>query len=302
MPDKQTPPEDTKKVVPLFRRRPVGEGEPEVRVGAAPTNGPEDDLPVEAASVVDLSGKPKVWFMIGGGNSGKTVEVRWLVGRMAARGERAVLAALDPANRSLASWFEDVAQPPSSDGTQTARWLRDFLNFLMEEKQHSAVLDFGGGDTSLAKAVDAAPGIVAALEAAGLAPVACHVLTPRQDDLALLGALEAAGFRPEATMLLCNLGRVDTTMAGDDAFARVMRHSTVRAAMERGAVPIWMPRLEPDVMAEIEGKRLQFAQVRDGQVPGGSAFPPLGGLERAMVTRWLERMEEAHRPVATWLP
>ena len=130
------------KVVSLFRRRPVGDGEPEIKIGLAPTSSPNDPAQAVASSALDLTGKPKVWFMVGGGNSGKTVEVRWLVGRMNEGGRQAVLAALDPANRSLASWFNGVEQPPSSDGVQTARWLREFLTFLMTEKQHSAVLDF----------------------------------------------------------------------------------------------------------------------------------------------------------------
>ena len=284
----------------MFRRRPVAEGEPEIKIGLAPISAPRA-ADVIATSALDLSGKPKVWFMIGGGNSGKTVHVRWLVGRMAEGNRQAVLAALDPANRSLASWFDGVEQPPSSDGVQTARWLREFLTFLMAERQHSAVLDFGGGDTSLAKVVDAAPAIVTTLEEAELAPVACYTLTPRLDDLAALETLEGAGFRPRATALLFNEGRADSAMSREDAFARVLRHSTVRAALARGAVPIWMPRLEPDVMGEIEGKRLLFAQARDGVVPQGASFPPVGGFERAMVARWMERMEDAHRPISTWL-
>src|SRR4051795_4105643 len=115
-------------VVPLFRRRPVGEDEPEAKVGLAAVNGATPLADAAARSGLDLAGKPKIWFMIGGGNSGKTVEVRWLVGRMAEHGRQAILAALDPANRSLATWFDGVEQPPSSDGTQTARWLREFLS------------------------------------------------------------------------------------------------------------------------------------------------------------------------------
>ena len=288
-------------VVPLFRRRPVGDDEPETKVGLAAVNSATATADAATRSDVDLSGKPKVWFMVGGGNSGKTVEVRWLVGRMAEQGRQAILAALDPANRSLATWFEGVEQPPSSDGTQTARWLREFLTFLMTEKSHNAVLDFGGGDTSLAKLIDTAPDIAATLEGEGIAPVACYTLTPRLDDLAALDTLEAAGFRPQATLLLFNEGRVDSSMSRDEAFARIGRHTSVRNALARGAVPIWMPRLEPEVMGEIEGKRLQFTQARDGQVPSGARFAPIGGLERAMVRRWLERMEQAHAAIPSWL-
>ena len=288
-------------VVPLFRRRPVGEDEPETRVGLAAVNGATAAVEASVKSSLDLSGKPKVWFMIGGGNSGKTVEVRWLVGRMAEHGREAILAALDPANRSLATWFDHVEQPPSSDGAQTARWLREFLTFIMTEKSHNAVLDFGGGDTSLAKLIDTAPDIASTLEDAGIAPVACYTLTPRLDDLAALDTLEAAGFKPKATLLLFNEGRVDSSMSRDEAFARVGRHTAVRNALARGAVPIWMPRLEPEVMGEIEGKRLRFTQARDGQVPAGARFAPIGGLERSMVRRWLEKMEQAHAAIPSWL-
>jgi hypothetical protein len=297
------PPAATKpvNVVPLFRRRPVGEDEPETKVGLAAVNGATSLADAGKTSDLDLSGRPKIWFMIGGGNSGKTVEVRWLVGRMAEHGRQAILAALDPANRSLATWFEGVEQPPSSDGTQTARWLREFLTFLMTERSHNAVLDFGGGDTSLLKLIDTAPDIAATLESEGVAPVACYTLTPRLDDLAALDTLETAGFRPKATLLLFNEGRVDSSMSRDEAFTRIGRHTAVRNALARGAVPIWMPRLEPEVMGEIEGKRLQFTQARDGQVPPGARFAPIGGLERAMVRRWLERMEQAHAAIPSWL-
>src|SRR3954449_1792069 len=153
----------------------------------------------------------------------------------------------------------------------------------------------------LAKLIDTAPDIAATLEGEGIAPVACYTLTPRLDDLAALETLETAGFRPKATLLLFNEGRVDSSMSRDEAFARVARHTAVRNALTRGAVPIWMPRLEPEVMGEIEGKRLQFTQARDGQVPQGARFAPVGGLERAMVRRWLERMEQEHAAIPSWL-
>ena len=91
-------------------------------------------------------------------------------------------------------------------------------------------------------------------------------------------------------------------LSREEAFARVLRHSDFRAAVGRGALPIWMPRLEPDVMDQIEGKHVTFGQARDGQVPEGKTFPPIGGLDRSMVGRWLDRMEQAFQPAGTWLP
>ena len=287
-------------VVPLFRRKPVGDGEQEVSITLPPAS-ETIAAAASATSGIDLSGKPKVLFVIGSGGTGKTAEVRWLGWRMAEAGRETLLAALDPQNRSLATWFEGVEMPPTSDGAQTTRWLRELLGHLMQHKV-GGVLDFGGGDTALAKLIDQAPTIATTMEEAGVAPVALYMAGPRQDDLAVLEGLETAGFQPKATAIMLNEGRVDSTMARDEAFARVLRHSAFRAAVARGAVPLWMPRLEPEVMLEIEGKRLTFGQARDGVVPEGKTFMPIGGLERAMVRRWLERMEEAHAPIETWLP
>lgn len=66
-----------------------------------------------AAQGVDLSGRPKVLMAIGLGASGKTTLVRWLSETMLERGGEAVLAALDPENRALVQYFDDVQQPNS---------------------------------------------------------------------------------------------------------------------------------------------------------------------------------------------
>ena len=50
------------------------------------------------------------------------------------------IAALDPQNRSLATWFAGVVQPDTNDGAQTARWVMDLLDHVMERKA-SAILD-----------------------------------------------------------------------------------------------------------------------------------------------------------------
>lgn len=289
------------KIVPLFGRGPRLDDEPEVSVGAMrPASGAAAAKP-RTASAIDLTGKPKAVFLIGPGGTGKTMLARWVGWQMAEGSRTAMMAALDPQNRSLATWFNGVETPPTTDGGQSARWLRDVLKFLMDNKQ-SAVLDFGGGDTALTRLAEVAPDFGAALSEAGVEPVAIYTLAPRQDDLVVLEGMEAAGFKPAATALVLNEGRVDSTLSRDEAFARVLRHSAFRSALGRGAVPIWMPRLEPEVAQEIEGKRLQFGMARDGQVPAGAKFGPIGGFERSMVRRWLERMDAEFAPIASWLP
>jgi hypothetical protein len=68
-----------------------------------------------------------------------------------------------------------------------------------------------------------------------------------------------------------------------------------------------MPALDAEVAADIERRRLTFGmardgQVRDGQVRDGMKSPPIDGLDRVGVGRWLRAMEEDFAPVATWLP
>jgi hypothetical protein len=49
-------------------------------------------------------------------------------------------------------------------------------------------------------------------------------------------------------------------------------------------------------------KRLTFGMARDGLVSEGATFDPIGGFERSIVRRWLERMDQAFAPIASWLP
>ncbi|WP_426960331.1 hypothetical protein [Muricoccus radiodurans] len=287
-------------VVPLFRRPAPYEGEEELSVGLPPLAVPAASGVTKAG--VDLAGLPPAWFLIGAGWSGKTLLARWLGWRSAEEGRSAVLAALDPQNRTLPGFFEGVAQPANADPVQTARWLRDLVAWLMEQKA-AAILDMGGGDTSLASLVDNAPTVAADMEEAGVAPVAVYLLGPRVDDLASLETFEARGFRPKATAIILNEGRVDPGLDREEAFGRVLRHSAVKRALDRGAVQVWLPRLDPPELAqEIEAKRLSFGMARDGLVPVGKAFPPIGGLNRSAVRRWLERMEAEFAPVRGWLP
>lgn len=275
----------------------------------------EDEIPLASASssvasgsrdrlgpaALDLTGKPKAWFLIGPNGSGKTALARWIGWTLAVEDRQVLMAALDPQNRSLATWFSGVLQPDNNDGAQTARWLRDLLEHAMD-RMESAILDFGGGDTAFAKLVNEAPDLGDVMVQAGVSPVACYMVGPRVEDLASLDALERAGFQPAATVIVLNEGRVDSTLTREEAFARVLRHGAFTRAVARGAVVLWMPRLEPEVAAEIEGKRLTFGQARDGQVPPGAKFAPIGGFKRSMVRRWLEAMAYEFGPIASWVP
>src|SRR5690348_13192050 len=71
--------------------------------------------PMRAAqhgAVLDLAGKPKVWFTIGRGRIGKTTLLRWAAEMGEAQEGRVICAAADPVNRSLRVYLEGVAEPP----------------------------------------------------------------------------------------------------------------------------------------------------------------------------------------------
>lgn len=252
-----------------------------------------------ASPAADLTGLSKVWMLIGPGGGGKTVLARWLGGELANRDMlgNTLLAALDPTNRTLTDFFENVMQPPSSDPSETVTWLRGLLQFVAR-KRGNAVLDFGGGDVSLARTVDTTPTIADAMEQDGVALVAAYVLTPRVDDLASLVTFEQRGFRPRATALVLNLSRADTPAA----FDAVRRQPAYKAALARGAVELWMPELSQGVALRVEQSRVTFRQAQDGEAPAGRKAAPISLLERVEVREFLERMTSEFHAVDGWLP
>lgn len=289
----------TKPNVIQFQTRNRLEGEEELPVGLPPASTSMSAV-TPLASSIDLTGKPKVWFAVGPGRSGKTMLLRYVAEVSVGQGATPIVAAADPQNRSLKNYME-VEEPPTNDATATSRWLEALLRHTMEQKA-SALVDLGGGDTSLHKLLSTVPDLAAALEESGVAPVAIYTLGPRVDDLASLASFEAIGFKPAATALICNEGLGDPTTDREDAFARVRRHSAYRAAMARGASEVWMPRLDAAVAQEIEAKRLGFVQARDALSPARRKVVPLGPFDRSRVRLWLNAVSAEMAPIASWLP
>lgn len=250
------------------------------------------------APIPDLAALSKVWMLIGPGGGGKTVIARYLAGEMLARGlqDRAMMAALDPTNRTLGDFFEGVAQPPSSDPAETVVWLRNLLQFIAKRRL-AGVLDFGGGDLSLARLVEATPTIADTMEHEGVALIATYVLSPRVDDLASLVTFEQQGFRPRATALVLNLAKADTPAA----FDAVRRQPAYRAALDRGAVELWMPALSQSIALRIEQARVQFRQAQDGEAPTGRKPAAISLLERVEVREFLERVATEVQPIEGWM-
>jgi hypothetical protein len=268
--------------------------------GALPTpklsaarSAPRPEPRAAAAAAVDLSGRPKVVMTIGTGGTGKTTLLRWICEKAIERddGTQLMLATVDPVNRELGQYFVDTVSPQTAD---PAAWLERLLAKIVETRWNAAI-DFGGGDTSLPKLVTEIPDLLTVMEEAAIAPVAIYLLSPRVDDLTPLSEMQAAGFQPQATALVLNEGRVDTSREPAREFALLRRHPVYRAAIERGATEIWMPRLY--AAQQIEARRITYRQAADG-----AGTPPLGVFDRSRVHRWLAAMDTAFAPIASWMP
>jgi hypothetical protein len=286
--------------LPVFGRRDTGtEHEVELFV-PAPTIRPQ---PRKGVKPLDLHGLAPAWMLIGGNNSGKSTWARWAAGRASEAGRSVALAALDKNQRALTTFFDGVAQPDSRDVLEVAGWATEFLAFVADNKL-PAIADFGGGGEEYIHSVlDDAPTLVDDLIESGVGIIAAHFLTPRPDDLQVLAALNARGFKPKETVLILNEAHVERGADADEAFTRVIGHSVFKAAIARGAHVVRMPRLFPQSLAlEIASKRIQFGHARDGTVPDGSTATPIRGLDRSRVRRWLDDMETAHDTVKGGLP
>jgi hypothetical protein len=259
--------------------------------------------PRKGTKPLDLSGLVPAWLLLGGNNSGKTTWARWAVGRALESGRSVKPAALDRNQRALATFFENVDQPDSRDVLEVAGWTTDFLAFVADN-QFSAVGDFGGsGEEYLHSVLEDSPTIVDDLATAGSGIIAAYFLTPRSDDLQVLAALNARGFKPKATVFVLNEFHVERGANADEAFRRILDHSVFKAAVANGAHVVRMPRLYPQALSmEIASKHLQFSHARDGTVPDGSTVTPIRGLDCSRVRRWLTEMEAAHEGVKGGLP
>jgi hypothetical protein len=251
--------------------------------------------------IPDMTTFVKLWQLIGEGNTGKTVLARWLIEKLIAHDKlgQSVIAALAPGNRNLTEFAKGTMQPPSSDATATANWATKRL-LAMQKARWGGVWDFGGGDTSQRMMIQAQPTMADTAEQDGLAIVAAHLFSPRLDDLAFLKTYERMGFRPRATALILNLGKA----ASPSAFNDMRRQPEYRAALDRGAVEIWMPALPQNVALAIEKARVLFCQARDGEAPEGKREAAIALIERVMVREWLEAMDAEFGAIESkgWMP
>jgi hypothetical protein len=247
---------------------------------------------------IDLSGRHKIILWIGRGKTGKTTGIRWLAENALAKGTKLLMADLDTTNDTFSRYIDNVARPPeTSDPVLSVKWLDRLLQHSLC-RQVSALVDLGGGDTTLRRLVIELPDVVALFEAQGFAVVLFHTVGPQEEDLSPLATLQGLGFKPTASAVILNEALMDVGETRDGAFGRILRHSVLRKALAEGAVPIFMPRLLAAQPVEI--RRLKFHDAAEGKT--GRADTPLGPFDRARVRKWLDTMDANFARISSWLP
>ena len=264
---------------------------PEMALDVPTKPSAEDPQTPAQASYVIPAGKPKLVLAIGSGQTGKSTLLRWTAERATERGSDMALATLAP-NRTLQHYFPGAMHPEGNSTSAGATFLEMFLNVAAENKIN-AVIDFPGDDTALPHLLDQGLDPAGLLAEAGVELVVLFTLSPRVEDLTSMAQLAARGFMPKATALIRNQGLTrDPTLPPEPEFDQVIDHSAYQAAIERGAVEVWMPRCYS--AGVIENQRLLFGQARNG--------PDLLPSDRSRTHHWMRAMEAAFAPIASWLP
>ncbi|MGH7084875.1 MAG: hypothetical protein ACREFN_07770, partial [Acetobacteraceae bacterium] len=251
----------------------------------------EPEPPV--ARGIDLSGKPKIVFAAGRGKTGKTTLLRWLTEISLGAGNSVLLADIDPSNASFSAYFEDVSRPDTDDPAGVRHWLVELLDFCVSGQQ-SAIVDLGGGDTTLRVIATDMPGFGTQLEAAGIAPVMFYLCGTQPEDLAPALTLAARGFHPRAQAIVLNEYGIPAGIPRVQAFARLVA-SPAFGELVRSGIQLWMPRLF--AADAIETRRCWFTDAREGK-----ADPPLGVFDGVRLRAWLENMDRRFAGVRSWIP
>ena len=241
---------------------------------------------IDRPQAIDLAGRRTAWFLNGRGRIGKTTFARWLHGAVENQGGSAIVAACDPGNRTLRRFLDGVAEPPTTDPVETRDWLWSLLHAAMTGG-HNAIIDLGGGNSSLTSLLEETPSLGDVLSEAGLEPVAIYLLGTDPDDLTVLAMNERLGFRPRATAIILN--EIDGRRY---KFNEVLEHPTTRKALDNGAVQLWMPALWKEAAETLRRNAWPFKDV--------AQYADV--LTTSAVQTWLRRMDEEFAPIRSWFP
>jgi hypothetical protein len=134
------------------------------------------------------------------------------------------------------------------------------------------------------------------LERYGIVPVLLHVLGSDLDDLTYLRDLEAV-FAPQHTAIILNEGVVPAGKTPVTAFRPIVERDAYKAAVDRGAVTVHMPRL--GCMQDVDLRRMSFADAERGIVkPGRDKFPP---SMQQQVVMWRRQMASCFAAISPWI-
>jgi len=255
----------------------------------APQVEPEPDV----ETGINLSGKTKIIFAAGRGKTGKTTLLRWVAEKSARQGSTPILADIDPSNASFSRYFENVARPDNDNPAGVARWLQDLIEHCIAAKQ-SAIIDLGGGDTTLRTLATEMPGLSAQIEGAGIVPVMLYMLGTQPEDLTPALTLTERGFTTTAQALVFNEVAIDAGITRSLAFGRILNSPSL-LKLAKSSITIWMPRLF--AADAIESRLCGFHDARDIRVE-----PPLGIFDSARVRAWLETMDRRFSGIDSWIP
>jgi hypothetical protein len=254
---------------------------------------PRCEAEPEVEQGVDLAGQTKILFAAGRGKTGKTTLLRWIAETSFHRGSTPILADIDPSNASFSRYFDGVARPETDNPVGVARWLQQLIEHCATERQ-SAIVDLGGGDTTLRTLATEMPGLATAMQEAGLAPVILYLLGTQPEDLTPALTLSARGFSPPAQALVLNEVAMDAGTTRAEAFGRITSLPGF-ASLAHTGVRVWMPRL---FAAEaIEAREARYFDALDGR-----ASPPLGMFDRARLRAWLDAMSQRFAGITSWIP
>jgi hypothetical protein len=242
---------------------------------------------------IDLTGRAKIVFAAGRGKTGKTTLLRWLTETSIQGGGAPILADVDPSNATFSAYFADVARPDSDNPAGVAAWLQDLIEHCISEQQ-SAVIDLGGGDTTLRSLAAEMPGLATHIEEAGMAPVMFHLIGSQPEDLTPAITLAARGFTPRAQALVFNEYAIEGGVTRTRAFGRLTA-SAAYGRLAQSCIKLWMPRLH--AAEAVESRQCSFAAARDGAID-----PPLGLFDAARVRVWLDGMDRRFAGVRSWIP
>ena len=280
------------KAPPVFDPARENEALPAFDVQAVARREREAEPPV--AQGINLSGRAKIVMAAGRGKTGKTTLLRWLAEESLEAGSTFLMADIDPTNASFAAYFEGVSRPGDDDPLRVRDWLQCFIEYAVKHGL-SALVDLGGGDTTLRSIAAEMPGFDATIEEAGLAVAMFYLVGPHPEDLTPIATLAERGFNPRARAIVLNEGTAPIGRSREEAFARVTGTALFKKSLSDGAILLWMPRLH--AAEAVEARHCGLREGRDGK-----SAPPLGLFDRTRVRHWLDAMDRRFAGVLSWMP